>query len=136
MVCEWGMSEKLGPLAYGRKEEAVFLGRDFNNRMQDYSEQTAVEIDQEVRALVQRQYGRVRELLTTHRDKLEAMARALVEHETLDADQIMAVYEGRELPRRERVVIQTYAEKDRVAKEKRKVANIFGSSPPKPATNS
>jgi cell division protease FtsH len=64
------------------------------------------------------------------------MARALVERETLDADEILAVYEGRDLPKRERVVIQTYAEKDRVAKEKRKVANIFGGTPPKPATNS
>ena len=136
MVCEWGMSEKLGPLAYGKNQEQVFLGRDFANRTQDYSEQTAVEIDQEVRAIVQRQYGRVRELLTTNKDKLEAMAKALVEHETLDADEILAVYEGRELPKRERVVIQTYAEKDRVAKEKRKVASIFGSGPPKPATNS
>jgi cell division protease FtsH len=135
MVCEWGMSEKLGPLAYGKNQEQVFLGRDFANRTQDYSEQTAVEIDQEVRAIVQRQYGRVRELLTTNRDKLEAMAKALVEHETLDADEILAVYEGRELPKRERVVIQTYAEKDRQAKEKRKVASIFGSTPPKPATN-
>jgi cell division protease FtsH len=135
MVCEWGMSEKLGPLAYGKKEEAVFLGRDFANRTQDYSDQTAVEIDQEVRAIVQRQYSRVRDLLTAHRDQLEELARALVEHETLDAEEILAVLEKRPLPKRERVVIQTYAEKDRAAKEKRKVASIFGSTPPKPVTN-
>ena len=61
MVCEWGMSEKLGPLAYGKKEEQVFLGRDYGSRTQDYSEQTAQEIDQEVRAIVQRQYVRVKE---------------------------------------------------------------------------
>jgi cell division protease FtsH len=135
MVCEWGMSEKLGPLAYGKKEEQVFLGRDYGSRTQDYSEQTAVEIDHEVRYIVQQQYVRVRELLTAQKDKLEAMAKALVERETLDAEEIQAVYEGRELPQRTRVVIQTYAEKDRAAKEKRKVANIFGSTPPKPATN-
>ena len=64
MVCEWGMSEKLGPLAYGKKEESIFLGRDYAQRTQDYSEQTAHEIDQEVRAIVQRQYVRVKELLT------------------------------------------------------------------------
>ena len=129
------MSEKLGLLAYGKREEQVFLGRDYGSRTQDYSEQTAVEIDQEVRSIIQHQYTRVRELLTTQRSKLEAMAKALVERETLDAEEILAVYEGREPPKRERVIIQSYADKDRAAKEKRKVANIFGG-PPKPATNS
>ena len=135
MVCEWGMSEKLGPLAYGKKEEQVFLGRDYGSRTQDYSEQTAVEIDQEVRSLIQHQYTRVRELLTEKKDKLEALAKALVERETLDAEEILAVYEGRDLPKRERVIIQSYADKEKAAKEKRKVASIFGG-PPKPATNS
>src|SRR5260221_7799359 len=51
MVCEWGMSEKLGPLAYGKKEEQVFLGRDYGSRPQDYSEETAGQIDQEIRAV-------------------------------------------------------------------------------------
>jgi len=136
MVCEWGMSEKLGPLAYGKKEEQVFLGRDYGSRTQDYSEQTAVEIDQEVRSIIQHQYTRVRELLTTQKDKLEAMAKALVERETLDAEEILACYEGRELPKRERVIIQSYSDKGKAEKEKRKVANIFGGTPPKPATNS
>jgi cell division protease FtsH len=134
MVCEWGMSEKLGPLAYGKREEAVFLGRDYGSRQQDYSEQTAQEIDQEVRAIIQRQYSRVKDLLGEYRPKLEALARALVERETLDAEEIKAVYEGRDLPRREKVVIPSYADKDKAAKEKRKVASIFGG-PPKPATN-
>src|SRR5579863_7566419 len=71
MVCEWGMSERLGPLSYGKKEEQIFLGRDYGQRMQDYSEQTAQEIDQEVRAIVQRQYVHVKELLTREREKLE-----------------------------------------------------------------
>src|SRR5512144_1661162 len=86
MVCEWGMSEKLGPLAYGRKEEAVFLGRDYGSRQADYSEQTAQEIDYEVRAIVQRQYVRVREHLGGNREKLEALANALIERETLDSE--------------------------------------------------
>jgi cell division protease FtsH len=132
MVCEWGMSEKLGPLTYGRKEEQVFLGRDYGTRQQDYSEQTAVEIDQEVRGIVQKQYIKVRELLTAGKDKLEALANALIERETLDAEEIKAVLEGSELPKRERVIIPTYAEKEKAAKEKRKVASIFGG-PPKPA---
>ncbi len=135
MVCEWGMSEKLGPLTYGKKEEQVFLGRDYGSRQQDYSEQTAVEIDQEVRAIVHKQYTRVRELLTEHRAKLDALADALIERETLDSEEIRAVFEGKELPKRERVIIPTYAEKEKQAKEKRKVASIFGG-PPKPAPTS
>jgi cell division protease FtsH len=134
MVCEWGMSEKLGPLSYGKREEQVFLGRDYGTRTQDYSEQTAVEIDQEVRAIVQKQYVRVKETLTANRDKLEKLAQVLVERETLDAEEILAVFEGRDLPRRERVIIQSYSDKDKAAKDKRKVASIFGG-PPKPATS-
>jgi cell division protease FtsH len=134
MVCEWGMSEKLGPLSYGKREEQVFLGRDYGSRTQDYSEQTAVEIDQEVRAIVQKQYVRVKETLTANRDKLEKLAQVLVERETLDADEILAVFEGRDPPRRERVIIQSYSDKDKAAKDKRKVASIFGG-PPKPATS-
>jgi cell division protease FtsH len=134
MVCEWGMSEKLGPLAYGKKEESIFLGRDYGQRTQDYSEQTAQEIDQEVRAIVQRQYVRVKDLLTRDRDKLQRLADSLIERETLDAEEIAAVLEGRDLPKREKVVIPTYAEKDKASKEKRRVASIFGG-PPKPATS-
>src|SRR5579859_4519638 len=134
MVCEWGMSEKLGPLAYGKKEEAIFLGRDYGTRQPDYSEQTAQEIDQEVRSIVQRQYARVKEFLTLSRPKLEALANTLIERETLDAEEISAVLEGRELPKRDKVIIPTYAEKDKASKEKRRVASIFGG-PPKPATS-
>jgi cell division protease FtsH len=133
MVCEWGMSEKLGPLAYGKKEESIFLGRDYGQRTQDYSEQTAQEIDQEVRAFVQRQYVRVKDFLTRNADKLRALADFLIERETLDAEEISAILEGRELPKRDRVVIPTYAEKDKASKEKRRVASIFGG--PKPATS-
>jgi len=132
MVCEWGMSEKLGPLAYGKKEESIFLGRDYGQRSQDYSENTAQEIDQEVRAIVQRQYSKVKDALTQSKDKLQRLADCLIERETLDAEEISAVLEGRELPKRERIVIQTYAEKDKASKEKRRVASIFGG-PPKPA---
>jgi cell division protease FtsH len=134
MACEWGMSEKLGPLAYGKKEESIFLGRDYAQRTQDYSEQTAQEIDQEVRAIVQRQYVRVKDFLTRDSDKLRRLSDSLIERETLDAEEIAAVLEGRELPKRERVIIPTYAEKDKASKEKRRVASIFGG-PPKPATS-
>ena len=134
MVCEWGMSEKLGPLAYGKKEEAIFLGRDYGQRTQDYSEQTAQEIDEEVRAIVQRQYVKVKDLLTQSRENLKRLSDSLIERETLDAEEIHAVLEGRELPKREKVIIPTYAEKDKATKEKRRVASIFGGTP-KPVTS-
>jgi cell division protease FtsH len=134
MVCEWGMSEKMGPLAYGKKEEQVFLGRDYGSRQADYSESTAVEIDQEVRRIVQDQYKRVRAALEANKEKLEVLANMLIERETLDSEEIHAALEGREMPKRERVIIQSYADKDKAAKEKRKVASIFGG-PPKPVAS-
>ncbi len=134
MVCEWGMSDRLGPLAYGKKEEQVFLGRDYGSRMQDYSESTAKEIDEETRAIVQKQYVRVRGFLTENRAKLELLADALIERETIDSEEIAAVIDGRVLPARTKVIIPTYAEKEKAAREKRRVASIFGG-PPKPAAS-
>src|SRR5260370_11874689 len=119
MVCEWGMSEKLGPLAYGKKEESIFLGRDYGQRTQDYSEQTAQEIDQEVRAIVQRQYVRVKDHLTSGRDKLQRLADSLIERETLDAEEIHAVLEGKALPKRQRIIIPTYPANHKPSKHKR-----------------
>ncbi len=87
MVCEWGMSERMGMVAYGDHEEHVFLGRDIG-KGRDYSEATAQEIDREVRHLCDAAYDRARDLLSTHREKLEAIARALLEYETLDGEQI------------------------------------------------
>ncbi len=132
MVCEFGMSEKLGPMAFGSEEGSLFLGRDFTQRNQDYSEQTAREIDQEVRAIVTEQYGRVRALLTERKDKVEALAKALMDRETLDAAELKLVYDGQPLPERARIVIPTYSEKEKQKKD-RKVASIFGGVPPKPA---
>ncbi len=133
MVCEYGMSS-LGPLAYGSEEGSIFLGRDYMQRSQDYSEQTAREIDQEVRRIMQEQYERVRTRLVEKKDRVEAIAHALIERETLDADELKAIYEGREIPPRQRIIIPTYADKERAKQEKRKAASIFGG-PPKPATS-
>jgi cell division protease FtsH len=83
MVTEYGMSEKLGPMAYGHKEEMVFLGRDLGEQ-RNYSEVVAVEIDSEVRRLVTTAYGRAREILEKNRDKLVLIAERLVQEETLD----------------------------------------------------
>jgi cell division protease FtsH len=131
MVCEYGMS-KLGPLAFGAEEGAVFLGRDYTSNSKDYSEQTAREIDQEVRNIIQEQYERVRSLLTTKKEQVEAIAKALMEREILDAAELKLVYEGQPLPDKPRVHIMSYSEKEKQKKD-RKVASIFGSVPPKPA---
>jgi len=87
MVCEWGMSDALGPMTFGKKEEQIFLGRDFT-QMQDYSESTAVEIDAEVRRIVAERYGQAKELLTSHIDVLHKIAEALLEKEVLDGPEI------------------------------------------------
>ena len=87
MVCEWGMSEKLGPLTFGKKEEMNFLGRDFS-QSKDYSESTAVEIDGEIRRIVTDSYNRAKGLLTDHLDNLHAIAAKLLEKEVLDGIEI------------------------------------------------
>ncbi|MBU6435431.1 MAG: ATP-dependent zinc metalloprotease FtsH, partial [Nitrospirae bacterium] len=87
MVCEWGMSEKLGPLTFGKKEEEVFLGREFGSR-RDFSDQIALEIDQEVKRLVTENYERAKRLLTEHMASLKGLAEALLEKEVLDAPEI------------------------------------------------
>jgi cell division protease FtsH len=96
MVCEWGMSE-LGPLAFGKKEEQIFLGREIAQH-RDYSEDTAIKIDQEVRKLVNTGYNTAKQILTDNRDTLEKIARALIEREVLDANEIKLLVEGQELP--------------------------------------
>jgi cell division protease FtsH len=96
MVCDFGMSAELGPLTYGEKNEQIFLGRDFNQH-RDYSEKTAQEIDTLMRRMVEEQYARARGILTDHGDELERLARALVEHELLDAEEIGRVVRGEHL---------------------------------------
>jgi cell division protease FtsH len=87
MVCEWGMSEKLGPLTFGKKDEEVFLGRDFGSK-RDFSEQVALEIDKEVKRLVLESYERTTRMLTEHIHTLRALAEALLEKEVLDGIEI------------------------------------------------
>jgi cell division protease FtsH len=84
MVTRWGMSEKMGPMVYGQKEELVFLGREISEQ-RDYSDAVAQEIDGEVRNLVSAAYERARSILTQYRDKLDAIAGRLIEIETIDA---------------------------------------------------
>ncbi|MDH4327916.1 MAG: ATP-dependent zinc metalloprotease FtsH [Nitrospira sp.] len=87
MVCEWGMSEKLGPLTFGQKEDAVFLGRDFSAK-RDVSDQVALEIDLEIKRFVTENYDRAKRVLTEQMTSLKALAEALLEKEVLDAPEI------------------------------------------------
>jgi cell division protease FtsH len=93
MVCEWGMSEKMGPLAFGKKEGEVFLGREMGS-VQTYSEQTARDIDAEVHRIVTEQYDRAKKVLSANRDTLSAIADALIEYETLDSADIEILMSG------------------------------------------
>jgi len=87
MVCEWGMSHAMGPLTFGKREEAIFLGKEFA-RHQDYSEATAVKIDEEIRRIISTAYSSARNILEEHRAALDAIAAALLEHEVLDGSEI------------------------------------------------
>ncbi len=87
MVCEWGMSKSLGPIAFGQKEEPIFLGKEIA-RHRDYSNETAEQIDREIRSIVETSLKNAKDLLTEHEDHLELLATTLVEKETLDDAQI------------------------------------------------
>ena len=93
MVCEWGMSERMGPLQFGKREEMIFLGREIAQH-QDYSEQTAMEIDREVRRIVMENYDRAKELIQQKLGTLHGLAEALLEREVLDGLDIDAIVKG------------------------------------------
>ncbi len=96
MVCEWGMSDSMGPLTFGKKEEQIFLGREIAQH-QDYSEDTALKIDHEVKRIVTEAYGRAQEILTQYKPRLTEMADALLARETLDAEQVRRIVAGERL---------------------------------------
>ncbi len=98
MVCEWGMSEVLGPMTFGRKDEAIFLGREIA-QSRAYSEETAQTIDREVRSLIDRNYKKARSILTEKLSILHALASALLEYETLEGHEIDAIMRGETLAR-------------------------------------
>ena len=100
MVCDWGMSS-LGPLAYGKKEEAIFLGREIAQH-RDYSEDTAIRIDQEVHRIVTTAYNNARGVLENNRDTLERIAMALLDREVLDATELKLLMENKPLPEKVR----------------------------------
>jgi cell division protease FtsH len=96
MVCEYGMS-RLGPLTFGKKEEQIFLGREIAQH-RDFSEETARQIDLEVRRLIDEAYQSAHALVETHSDAMHRIAAALLERETIDAEEVRMLIEGEELP--------------------------------------
>ncbi len=96
MVCEYGMS-RLGPLTFGKKEEQIFLGREIAQH-RDFSEETARQIDLEVRRLIDEAYQSAHTILDSHKDAMHRMASALLERETIDAEEVRMLIEGKELP--------------------------------------
>jgi cell division protease FtsH len=100
MVCEWGMSE-LGPLAFGKKDEAIFLGREIAQH-RDFSEDTALQIDKQVKKIVSEAYSTAHSILEGNRDVLDRIARALLEREVLDANEVKLLMEGKPLPEKPR----------------------------------
>lgn len=104
MVCEWGMSEKLGPVTFGKKEEEIFLGREISQH-RDYSEGTAIVIDEEVKKIVNRGMERAMTVLNENMDTLHRLSAALLEREILDSDEIDRVMRGEVLPPFEKVAV-------------------------------
>lgn len=97
MVCEWGMSDKMGPLSYGAKEEEIFLGREIQKH-RDYSEETAIEIDKEVQRIVNEAMNRAEKILKDNIDLLHSLSKELLEREILDSEEINALIKGEKLP--------------------------------------
>jgi cell division protease FtsH len=94
MVTQWGMSDAMGPMVYGENEGEVFLGRSITTH-KNVSEATLQKVDTEIKRIIDQQYGLARKLILDNRDKVEAMAKALLEWETIDAEQIQDIADGR-----------------------------------------
>ncbi|MDI6815668.1 MAG: ATP-dependent zinc metalloprotease FtsH [Actinomycetota bacterium] len=101
MVCEFGMSEKLGPLTLGQKQEQVFLGRDFASHP-DYSQEIAFEIDKEIRRIVDDAFKKAKTILTERQELLDSIAKHLMERESLEREELELIFEGKELVPREK----------------------------------
>jgi len=117
MVTEWGMSPAMGPLSFGKKEEQIFLGREISQH-RDYSEDTAIQIDQEVKRIVEHGYSRASKTLDENRESLIRLAEALLEYETLDSCEIDAIIKG--LPMKPRAAVGSDVDDGKTAKDKEK----------------
>jgi cell division protease FtsH len=136
MVCEWGMSEVLGPLTFGKKEEEIFLGREISKH-RDYSEQTAIEIDREVRNIVSEASDHALQLLSENLEKLHRLAEVLLEREILDGDEIDRVLAGETLEQlvvRRNGLVETPEPENTATPKIRKKIIPSGSEDPTPET--
>src|SRR5260370_6023441 len=130
MVCRWGMSERLGPLAFGNREGEVFLGRDFANKP-DYSEETARQIDAEVRGIIMGAYERAKKTLIDNMEALKRISEALMEYETIDAADLETLISGGSITRAKpppRVVAPPKKEEE---KKGRRILHARDGLPPK-----
>ena len=135
MVCEWGMSNAMGPLTFGKKEEQIFLGREIAQH-QDYSEDTALRIDQEVKRFVTDNYARAQAVLSEHRQHLLDIAEALLSRETLDAEQVNRLAAGLPLdePTTTAGPSQPVVPRESKPAKERPATGIVAPLPPRPVT--
>ncbi|MCD6452301.1 MAG: ATP-dependent zinc metalloprotease FtsH [Acidobacteria bacterium] len=127
MVCEWGMSDQLGPLTFGRKDEHIFLGKEFAHP-KEYSERTAELIDEEVKRIVTTNYERAKKLILDHKKVLERIAEALLEREVLTAEEIKLILEGKPLAEKAKPVAQGEKATEKEKKTKPKKHPVVGES--------
>jgi cell division protease FtsH len=133
MVCEWGMSTAMGPLTFGKKEEQIFLGREISQH-QDYSEDTALRIDQEVKRFVTDNYNRAMAILTENKAPLLAMADALLQRETLDAEQVIKLAAGQPLDDPAPITPSGHEAPAREPNWKERANPLVPTLPPRPVT--
>jgi cell division protease FtsH len=133
MVCEHGMTDVLGPLAYGDQDENIFLGREMASRRDDYSDDTARQIDKELRRIIDEQYMLAKKTLEDNRESLNRVAEALLERETLSSAEIRAAIKGEPLPEPAKVLLPRWSDKRKEGAEKKRAASIFGAPKPAPS---
>jgi cell division protease FtsH len=131
MVCEWGMSDVLGPVTFGKKEEAIFLGREIAQH-RDYSEQTAQTIDREVRDIVERNYRKAREIISSKVHILHELAKALLEYETLNGEEVERIVNGLKVERPSPTTVDSANTPTATAPAGRKEPDTGGGTTPAP----
>ena len=127
MVCEWGMSDILGPMTFGKKNEEIFLGREIQSH-RDYSEATARMIDEEVVRIVRKSQSTANQILKQNMGQLHNLAKALLEHETIDGEEVAAVMEGKKIKRSKNGAAQKLKKKRRRRKPQNKKPEISGKN--------
>jgi len=131
MVCEWGMSEKLGPLSFGKKEEQIFLGREISQH-RDYSEETARLIDSEVRRIVEEGYSEANQIIEDNLEVLHHIAEALLTYETIDGEDVERIVEGKQIDRPKPLETKLVSPEEADLTDDDKKTNDDKKAPPKP----